>query len=554
MQKERCHFDHASLLSTIKNTFNDIADPITKYKGKYSIPDCLMSAVAIFGLKYSSLLQYDDKVHGDILVENNLKRLYQIKNIPSDTHLRTRLDDIDPSKLDATIDALIVPLQRGKVLEDYKFLDEHYLVSIDGTGVFSSDTIHCANCCIKRGRPKFVLDVIRVNNEIMYAHELLHWKSKIQKSKKDGLLLLYSPVGDTWHLHEFDYGLNKIVERSINSEVKDLLSKIKSNKISKSISDEVATLLLEDSSLFDGREQHGYTKYYHQTLSAVLAHPDYKEVFPLAIEPMIKQDGATKNDCERNASFRLLRKLKKSHPHFNFVIVLDALNANGPLIKLLQELSFKYIITAKNTDFLFEEHLNNKKRVTVNKSVENTQETYVYSLSMPLNATHQDIKVNLLEYTEVTTKFNKKKNKSEEDKFYSAWLTDLPINNDNLRHFMKGARSRWKIENETYNTLKNQGYHFERNFGHGDKNLCTVMCYAMFIAFLIDQIQFRVGYYYKRLKELLKFKKSMWEELRSYFFYCKFMTWDDLYQSMLERVELKIQTRLARNKRSVNTT
>ncbi len=554
MQKERSHLDHASLLSTIKTTFSDVSDPITKYNGKFSIPDCLMSAVAIFGLKYPSLLQYDDKVHGDVLVENNLKRLYQIKNIPSDTHLRARLDDIDPSELDATIDALIVPLQRGKILEEYKFLDEYYLISIDGTGVFSSDTIHCANCCVKRGRPKFSLDVIRVNDEIMYTHELFHWESKIQKGKKDGLLLLYSPIDNTWHLYEFNNSLN-IVQRAVNAEVMELLSQIKSRKISKSVIDEVATLLLEDSSLFDGKEQHGYIKYYHQTLSAVLMHPDYKEVLPLAIEPMIKQDGATKNDCERRAAFRLLRKLKKSHPHFKFVIVLDALYANGPLIKILQELDFRYIITAKNTDFLFEQHLNNKKRIMVNKTVNTTQETYVYSQSMPLNATHQDIKVNLLEYTEVIAKFNKKKNKSEENKFYSAWLTDLPINNDNLRHFMRGARSRWKSENETYNTVKNQGYHFERNFGHGDKNLCTVMCYAMFIAFLIDQIQFRVGNYYKKLKELLKSKKSMWEEIRSYFFNIKFMTWNELYQSMLERVELKVQTRLARNKRrSVNTT
>jgi hypothetical protein len=30
---------------------------------------------------------------------------------------------------------------------------------------------------------------------------------------------------------------------------------------------------------------------------------------------------------------------------------------------------------------------------------------------------------------------------------------------------MSGGRARWKIENETFNTLKNQGYQFEHNFG-----------------------------------------------------------------------------------------
>ena len=56
---------------------------------------------------------------------------------------------------------------------------------------------------------------------------------------------------------------------------------------------------------------------------------------------------------------------------------------------------------------------------------------------------------------------------------------------------MRGARARWKIENETFNTLKNQGYHFEHNFGHGHQHLSTVLMHLMMLAFLIDQIQQR---------------------------------------------------------------
>lgn len=41
-------------------------------------------------------------------------------------------------------------------------------------------------------------------------------------------------------------------------------------------------------------------------LAAVLAHPDKREVFPLAAEPMTKQDGSGKNDCERTAAKRML--------------------------------------------------------------------------------------------------------------------------------------------------------------------------------------------------------------------------------------------------------
>ena len=56
---------------------------------------------------------------------------------------------------------------------------------------------------------------------------------------------------------------------------------------------------------------------------------------------------------------------------------------------------------------------------------------------------------------------------------------------------MRAGRARWKIENETFNTLKNQDYCFEHNFGHGEKNLSTVFAFLMMLAFLIDQIQQR---------------------------------------------------------------
>ncbi len=47
----------------------------------------------------------------------------------------------------------------------------------------------------------------------------------------------------------------------------------------------------------------------------------------------------------------------------------------------------------------------------------------------------------------------------------------------------------WKIENETFNTLKNQGYNFEHNYGLDKKNLSSVFVLLIMLAFLIDQVQ-----------------------------------------------------------------
>jgi hypothetical protein len=68
-------------------------------------------------------------------------------------------------------------------------------------------------------------------------------------------------------------------------------------------------------------------------------------------------------------------------------------------------------------------------------------------------------------------------------------VTDLRVSTRNVYTLMRGGRARWKIENETFNTLKNQGYHFEHNYGHGEQNLSVVFAMLMMLAFLVDQTQ-----------------------------------------------------------------
>ena len=76
--------------------------------------------------------------------------------------------------------------------------------------------------------------------------------------------------------------------------------------------------------------------YYHQLLAAVLVHPDQKQVLPLLPEAITHQDGENKNDCELNASKRLVQQLRKAFPNWPIRVVEDRLFANGPHIKLLK--------------------------------------------------------------------------------------------------------------------------------------------------------------------------------------------------------------------------
>ena len=69
-----------------------------------------------------------------------------------------------------------------------------------------------------------------------------------------------------------------------------------------------------------------------------------------------------------------------------------------------------------------------------------------------------------------------------------SWVTDIEINKTNVIGMTKAGRCRWKIENECFNTLKNQGYHLAHNYGKGDKNLRYNMYLLTLLAFYYHQI------------------------------------------------------------------
>ena len=67
-----------------------------------------------------------------------------------------------------------------------------------------------------------------------------------------------------------------------------------------------------------------------------------------------------------------------------------------------------------------------------------------------------------------------------------TWITDLPVTRAEAPATAWMARGHWKIENETFNTLKNQGYGLEHNYGHGHRHLANTLATLMMLAFLID--------------------------------------------------------------------
>ena len=80
--------------------------------------------------------------------------------------------------------------------------------------------------------------------------------------------------------------------------------------------------------------------------------------------------------------------------------------------------------------------------------------------------------------------------------------------------------------------MKNQGYQFEHNFGHGDKHLSTVFAHLMLIAFFVDQLQQLGCKAFKKALVRLISKKNVWERQRGLFFHFFINGLEDLWNAL----------------------
>jgi len=423
--RPRKHLSFDPLVDQIRQFAQQLPDPRTR-SGDYSVADAIMAGFAMFSLKDPSLLAFQGRRN-----DENMKSLYRIKQVPSDSWMRELLDPLKPDLFRPMFSNIFSRLQRGKALEPFVFCEGYYLLTIDGTEYFCSQKVSCPSC------------LCRTNTR----------------------------TGDV--------------------------------------------------------------TYYHQMLGAAMVHPDRKEVIPLAPEPIIKQDGDNKNDCERNASKRLLRKIRQEHPHLRLIVVEDGLASNAPHIRLLKELDLRFLLVAKAEDHehLFQEvgKAHDDGRVTVlswnepsNPEVR-CEIRFVHDL--PLNKSNADVRVNFLHYVEYGA--------DGEIRRQMSWVTDLTITEENAPLLVRGGRARWKIENETFNTLKNQGYHFEHNYGHGQENLSVVFAMLMMLAFLVDQTQQLCCPLFQAVYRKVGSKRVLWERLRSHFYHFVFQSMQELYEVAL---------------------
>jgi len=145
---------------------------------------------------------------------------------------------------------------------------------------------------------------------------------------------------------------------------------------------------------------------------------------------------------------------------------------------------------------------------------------YEWTDDVPPNGTKDADDICFFEYTLI--------DKDKKQTFYGSRVTDILIDDDNIIELVRGGRARWKIENENFNTLKNQGYHAEHNFGHGWKN--AVYNFFLFIlpAFFVHQILELTDPLFQACRKKFSARKKMWNQLRCTIRIMVFESWSQL--------------------------
>jgi hypothetical protein len=279
----------------------------------------------------------------------------------------------------------------------------------------------------------------------------------------------------------------------------------------------------------------GTTTFLHQILQATIVHPDMKQVIPMAPEFIRNGDGGKKQDCEINAGKRLIQTIRNDHPHLSMIIVGDSLYSKGPFINDLASLNYSYILVAKpddhkslysDIDGLREGNLLDSY-ITIKK---NKRYIYEWSNNVDLNGSKDSPKVNFFQLT-IT-------GESGTVTYRSAWVTDITVIADTIEELVRAGRARWKIENECFNTLKNQGYHIDHNFGHGKKNLSDTLFLLNLIAFFFHQIFELSDTLYQSARATFSAKVEYWNTIRAAFRLILFNSWEDLLERINSPPEL----------------
>lgn len=279
----------------------------------------------------------------------------------------------------------------------------------------------------------------------------------------------------------------------------------------------------------------------HRALTALVVHPKQTEVLPFIPEFIRPQDGVEKQDSEITAAKRWLQRHKPWLQKQAAVILGDDLFSHQPFCELLIAAELGFILVCKpDSHTLLYEWIEGMERG--GKLAEVTQRVwngrhgeiwrYRYALDVPLRAGDDGLRVNWCDLT-ITHEL------SGERLYHNSFITNLLLDDEQVKPITHAGRTRWKHENEGHNVLTTKGYHIKHNFGHGQEHLASVLFTLNLLAFFLHTFLHLVDTTYIKVRAELGARRTFFNDVRALMRYGEFESWETLLHFMAIRLELE---------------
>lgn len=285
--------------------------------------------------------------------------------------------------------------------------------------------------------------------------------------------------------------------------------------------------------------RNGETQYFHSAILPVIVKSGNSSVLPLSPEFMTPQDGHEKQDCERAATKRWVKRNTDMLKGWRYTMLGDDLYSNQPLCETFLEAELNFILVCKpdshkelykTVDFLAKNGL--VEEVEERHWNGRYYEKHIYRFANEVALRQEEpLLVNWFEVIIINEDTGK-------EDYHNSFMTNHKVSIMNVVALVQDGRTRWKSENETNNTLKNQGYHFEHSFGHGEEHLANFLATLNLLAFLLHTLLNLLDEQYQRLRKELVTRADFFNDLRALLRYMVFESWNDLMIFMLRALEV----------------
>src|SRR3954452_17945375 len=266
---------------------------------------------------------------------------------------------------------------------------------------------------------------------------------------------------------------------------------------------------------------------FHAWVSASVVAPDHNRVVPLEPEFIVPQDGHEKQDCESRAVRRWLERQGRRYARLKPIYLGDDLLSRQPICEAVRAADGHFLFVCKPSSHqTIEEYLTGIELPTLTHKVKRGRERFDYRYrwlsDVPLRGDALIVNWLMIEIV----------NAAGTVTYRNSFITDLEVGPDTVAELAACGRARWKIENESFNVLKNNGYNLEHNFGHGEVNLSAVFVSLNLLAFAFHTVCDLAEDLWRKAMEKMGTRGGFFENLRSITTFLIFPTWDDLLATL----------------------